>query len=271
MITYNTDLSLKDKNILITGVSRPMGIGAAIVKRLASAGANVVIHGFSKYDEELKYPDISSNYPEKLACELISDGYNAYALPSFDLTEKFAPEKLVSEAARINGYIDGLVLNHAYSLSLPIGKWTQEHIDLHLNANVRASMLIIQAFADQLPEGKKGSVTLFTSGQFLGSMINEIAYAVSKEAVICLCKQAAVALAPRGIRVNCINTGPTDTGYMKPESQEYKQVASMFPSGRWGLPDDAARLVHFLQSDYSEWITGQVISSEGGFRRDVII
>ena len=78
---------------------------------------------------------------------------------------------------------------------------------MHLNANVRASMLIIQAFADQLPKVKR-FCNLIYKWTVLGSMINEIAYAVSKEAVICLCKQAAVALAPRGIRVNCINPAP---------------------------------------------------------------
>jgi 3-oxoacyl-[acyl-carrier protein] reductase len=271
MDTYKSELSLKDKNILITGVSRPMGIGAAITKTLARAGANVVIHGFSKYDEELKYTDSSSSFSEQLARDLHAEGYKVTALPSFDLSEKNAPEKLVSKAAEISGYIDGLVLNHAYSVCLPIGEWTQEHIDAHLNINVRASMLIIQAFAAQLPKGKKGSVTLFTSGQFLGPMIKEMAYAVSKEAIVCICKQAAVALAPKSIRVNCINPGPTDTGYMKPGDDDYKKVAGMFPAGRWGLPEDAARLVHFLQSNYSSWITGQVISSEGGYRRDVIV
>jgi 3-oxoacyl-[acyl-carrier protein] reductase len=128
-------------------------------------------------------------------------------------------------------------------------------------------MLLIQAFAAQLPSGIPGAITLFTSGQALGPMTNEIAYAVSKDAVIGLCRQAAAALAPRHIRVNCINPGPTDTGYMNPEDSPYRQVAKMFPSGRWGMPEDAARLVRFLQSDDASWITGQILSSEGGFDR----
>ena len=96
-------------------------------------------------------------------------------------------------------------------------------------------------------------------------MIKEIAYATSKEAIRGLCEQVAIALAPKNIRVNCINPGPTDTGYL--EGDAYKEIARMFPSGRWGTPDDAAKLVQFLHSEHAGWITGQLIASEGGFRR----
>ena len=78
-------------------------------------------------------------------------------------------------------------------------------------------------------------------------------------------RQVSVALAPKNIRVNCINPGPTDTGYL--EGSAYEGVARMFPSGRWGTPDDAAKLVQFLHSEHALWITGQNIASEGGFRR----
>ncbi len=101
-------------------------------------------------------------------------------------------------------------------------------------------------------------------------MVDEIAYAVSKDAIIGLCKQTAAALAMKKIRVNCINPGPTDTGYFDSEDEIYKKIAHQFPSRRWGMPEDAARLVHFLHSDYASWITGQVIASEGGFRRDAV-
>jgi 3-oxoacyl-[acyl-carrier protein] reductase len=98
-------------------------------------------------------------------------------------------------------------------------------------------------------------------------MTEEIAYAVSKDAIVGLCRQAAVALAPKGVRVNCVNPGPTDTGYLQPGSDLYQEVAHRFPSGRWGTPEDVARLVLFLHSDAAEWITGQIIASEGGFQR----
>ena len=93
-------------------------------------------------------------------------------------------------------------------------------------------------------------------------MANEIAYCVSKEAIICLCRQTSYLLGEKNIRVNCINPGPNDTGYCFGET--YKAVAKLFPSGRWGTPDDTADLVLFLHSFYAKWITGQVIASDGG-------
>jgi 3-oxoacyl-[acyl-carrier protein] reductase len=108
-------------------------------------------------------------------------------------------------------------------------------------------------------------VILFTSGQQLGPMPGELAYAASKGALVAVTATLADVLADRGITVNTVNPGPTDTGYAGEAVRE--RVARRFPGGRWGTPDDAARLVAWLCSDEAAWITGQVINSEGGFRR----
>ncbi len=256
-------LTLNNKNILITGVSRSQGIGAAIARTLAQAGANVIVHGYAPYDFTQNYSDADEKYFTELAYELEQQNIKLHRLPGSDLSQKDAPEKVIQQAVERVGYINGLVLNHAHSTWVPLGEWSAEDIDAHLSVNVRASMLMIQAFAKQLPEQEEGSVTLFTSGQSKGPMIKEIAYAVSKDAVIGLCRQASAVLAPQRIRVNCINPGPTDTGYLS--GDEYDEVARMFPGGKWLVPDDAARLVHFLQSDYARTITGQIITSDAGF------
>ena len=261
----SSSLSLDGKIILVTGVSRATGIGAEITRVLANAGAKVITHGYGVYDQSMQYSDADPSFPDQLAAELLMSGNYVKALGLSDLSKTGAAEDVVKQASSTFGYLDGLVINHAYSTHAPIGCWTSEHIDQHLQVNVRATMLMIQAFARQLPKNKRGAITLFTSGQYLGPMIDEIAYAVSKEAIIGLSKQASYALADQNIQVNCINPGPTDTGYLSGE--DYQQVARCFPSGKWGSPVDAARLVHFLQSDYSSWITGETIASEGGFRR----
>ncbi|MDA3847003.1 MAG: SDR family oxidoreductase [Vallitaleaceae bacterium] len=265
MIKNNMNLSLKGKHILVTGVSRSQGIGATIVSLLAEAGADVIGHGFASYDKSLEYKDADQAYYNLLEKDMRKKGLSVTMLPPSDLSLKETPEMIIKRVVGIFSYIDGLVLNHAYSVSLPLGEWTAEHIDAHMAVNVRAAMLMIQSFSKQLPEGMKGAITLFTSGQYLGPMIGEIAYSVSKDAIIGLTKQSAAALSQQNIRVNCINPGPTDTGYLDGES--YKNVANMFPNGRWGMPEDAAKLVHFLHSDYANWITGEVIASEGGFNR----
>jgi len=254
------NLSLKDKNILITGVSRVSGIGAAIARKCVQAGANVITHGNPQYDAEREYSDASNSFQADWAKK-----YNLKVISPSDLGDPNEPERVVTTARESLGYLDGLVLNHAYSVNADIFNCTAENIDNHFNVNVRASMLMIQAFAKQVDRKKGGVITLFTSGQYLGAMIDEIAYAVSKEAIRGLCTQAAAALAPHNIRVNCINPGATDTSYLTGEA--YDRVEKMFPAGRWGTPEDAAKLVHFLHSDYAEWITGQTIASEGGFQR----
>ena len=260
----NSSIRLDGKKILITGVSRPMGIGATLAKRLAEAGASIAVHGFSDYDMMLGYKSAMPNGTEILAKQFQSLGLNVTAITPSDLEIPGIAEKVTEEATeKLNG-LDGLVLNHCYGVIEEIGKWKPEHIDPTLLINVRASMMMIQSFVNQADNLKDNAITLFTSGQYLSPMVNEIAYCVSKEAIICLCRQTARLLGDRNIRVNCINPGPNDTGYCFGEA--YKSVANMFPSGRWGTPDDAADLVLFLHSSYAKWITGQVIASDGGVK-----
>jgi 3-oxoacyl-[acyl-carrier protein] reductase len=110
-----------------------------------------------------------------------------------------------------------------------------------------------------------GRVVLVTSGQQLGPMPDELAYATSKGALVAITPTLADTLADRGITVSTVNPGPTDTGYADEAVRE--RVATRFPGGRWGAPDDVARLVAWLCTDEAAWVTGQVINSEGGFRR----
>ena len=263
-IMSNSSIRLDGQKILITGVSRPLGIGATLAKRLAEAGATVAVHGFSDYDLSVGHNSAIENGTQILEKQLCDSGLKVTALTSSDLEKPGNAEKVVDEAVEKLSGLNGLILNHAYSTYGEIGTWTPEHIDPHLLVNVRASMMMIQSFVNQADTTKENIITLFTSGQYLSPMVNEIAYCVSKEAVICLCRQTARLLGDKNIRVNCINPGPNDTGYCF--GDDYKAVAKMFPSGRWGTPNDAADLVLFLHSTYGKWITGQVIASDGGVR-----
>jgi 3-oxoacyl-[acyl-carrier protein] reductase len=104
-----------------------------------------------------------------------------------------------------------------------------------------------------------------TSGQDLGPMPGEVAYAASKGALAAVTKTLADQLADRPITVNAVNPGPVDTGYASAEA--YEAVRRRFPQQRWGVPDDPARLIAWLVTDEAAWITGQVLNTEGGFRR----
>jgi 3-oxoacyl-[acyl-carrier protein] reductase len=104
-----------------------------------------------------------------------------------------------------------------------------------------------------------------SSGQDLGPMAGEVAYAASKGALASVTRTLADQLADQAITLNTVNPGPVDTGYAPPAAHE--AVRRRFPLRRWGVPDDPARLIAWLATDEAAWITGQTISTEGGFRR----
>ena len=141
----------------------------------------------------------------------------------------------------------------------------QEELDKHYQINLRATLLLSSYFARSIEKERGGRIINLSSGQFKGPMENEIAYAATKGAVDALTISLAAELAPEGITVNAVNPGPTDTGWMDQDLKE--ELLKKFPQGRIGQPEDTARLVSFLASKEAEWITGEIINSEGGFKR----
>lgn len=243
------------RRILITGVSLPQGIGSTLARRFREAGYEVLVHGHSEYDRDMEYPDAGEVSP----CDEI------IRLKESDLSTKAGIHQLIDELGH-HAPINHLILCHAYSTHGEIDDWSFEEINNHMITNVTASMLLIQAFHKQF-KADAGCITLFSSGQSLGPMTVEIPYAVSKAAIANLAMQSSHAMAAENIRINAVNPGPTDTGYMEKESAIYKEIADQFHSKRWGTPDDVANLLLFLHSDEGKWVIGQTIDSEGGFRR----
>jgi 3-oxoacyl-[acyl-carrier protein] reductase len=184
-----------------------------------------------------------------------------------NLSDPGAPSRLIESAAATSRFLDILICNHARSGGDgPLGTLTAEMLDAHWAVNTRASVLLAQAFAAQHDDSRPGGRIVFmTSGQDLGPMPGEVAYAASKGALASITQTLADQLAGRGITLNTVNPGPVDTGYAPPDAHEI--VRRHFPQGRWGTPDDPARLIAWLVTDEAAWITGQVINTEGGFRR----
>lgn len=234
------------RNALVTGVSRRAGIGFAIARRLEEAGAQVFTHGWTPHDAAQPW------------------GADEGFAPSIeaDFADPAAPARVVGAAREALGALDVLVVNHARSGHGRLDELTAEDLDAFLHENVRASLLLVKEFAAQF-EGDSGRAVLLTSGAHLGPMAGEVAYAVSKGALAIATRTLAEELADRRITVNCVNPGPTETGWGLAELEPKPRM----PFGRWGEPDDAARLVAWLCSEDGRWITGQVIDSEGGFRR----
>ncbi|HXX49121.1 MAG TPA: SDR family oxidoreductase [Myxococcota bacterium] len=253
------ELPLKSRVALVTGVSRRAGIGFAIAKRLASLGADLYMQSFAPYDAE--QPWGADGDGGALAKELGALGAHAEEV-SVDLAEPEAPARLVAEAWRRCGRLDVLVANHAHSASGDLERVSAAEIDRHLAVNVRATLLLVQAFAARHDGRSGGRVVLLTSGQDRAPMPGELAYAASKGALSSLVRSLAVQLAHRGITVNAVDPGATDTGWANPEL--HAEVLAREPQGRWGLPDDAARLIAWLATDDARWVTGQIIHSTGG-------
>lgn len=180
-----------------------------------------------------------------------------------DFADPTAPAAVVGAAADALGPLDILVVNHARSGHGRLGELTADELDSFLHENVRASLLLVREFAARHDDSRPGGrVVLLISGQHLAPMSREVAYAVSKGALQQATLTLAEELADRAITVNAVNPGPTDTGWLVGQ-----EPGREMPFGRWGDPDDAARLVAWLCTDDARWITGQTIDSEGGFRR----
>ncbi|MEV7453992.1 SDR family oxidoreductase [Streptomyces nigra] len=261
-------LPLRGRTALVTGASRRGGIGHAVARRLAAYGAGVYLHHHVPRDAAMPW---GADRPEDVVAsvrEALGDpGARVVAGPG-DLSDPAAPAELIATAASaLGGRLDILVANHALSG----GDGTLDEIDAamldaHWAVDTRSVLLLVQAHARLRPAGPGGRVVMMTSGQDIaGGMPGEIAYALQKGALASITRSLATTLAERGITVNTVNPGPVDTDYLTGDA--YDAVAERFPGGRWGMPDDPARLIAWLATDEAGWITGEVVNSEGGFRR----
>ncbi|MED2971223.1 SDR family oxidoreductase [Fictibacillus sp. B-59209] len=254
---------LLGKAAIVTGVSRLEGMGAAFCRTLARGGASVFFTYWSNYDKGMPWGKKESD-PEILLHELKQFGLT-HGMMELNLAEADSYARLFDEAERTVGAPSILVNNACYSVNDTIATFTAEHLDKHYEINVRATSMLCVEFARRWNGVSGGRIINMTSGQSKGPMAGELAYAATKGAIDALTVTFSEEVGGQGITVNAINPGPSDTGWMNEET--HKHLATRFPSGRVGMPDDAARLVHFLASDQSEWITGQIIHSEGGFKR----
>jgi 3-oxoacyl-[acyl-carrier protein] reductase len=182
-----------------------------------------------------------------------------------DLSLPDSPEKLLDAVSGRLGPPSILVNNAAYSTRDGFENLDAETLDAHYAVNLRATALLSVAFARRYPGGPGGRIINLTSGQSLGPMPGELAYAATKGAIEALTVTLAAEVGHKGITVNAVNPGPTDTGWMTEELK--RELEPKFSLGGIGEPEDVARLVAFLVGDEARWITGQIIHSEGGFLR----
>jgi len=213
---------------LVTGAARANGIAAGIVPRLIADGWDVAT----------------------------SDLHDANYL--CDLSTATGPDQLISTVSEERGSIGALVLSHAHDIESGILDTTAASFDAHVAVNARASLLLIAAFARQVPEGG-GAVVALTSDHTTGNL----PYGASKGALDRIVISAARELGSKRISANVVNPGPIDTGWIDDEFRA--ALIPEHPLGRLGTPADIAAIVSFLISNEGRWVSGQLINADGGF------
>ncbi|HZF57943.1 MAG TPA: SDR family oxidoreductase [Rubrobacter sp.] len=259
----NPTADLRGRVAIVTGVGRRRGIGSAVCRALAARGADVVFSYWKAYDRAAPMAS-DEDEPEVLLEELRAAGVRAGAV-EIDLSRPDCAERLLDATADLLGPPSILVNAAAHSVRDGFEALDAETLDAHHAVNLRATALLSVHFARRYQGGAGGRILNFSSGQSLGPMVGELAYAASKGAIEAFTQTLAAEVGHKGITVNAINPGPTDTGWMTDELKG--QLAAKSPFGRVGEPEDVARLVAFLAMDEAAWITGQIIHSEGGFLR----
>lgn len=245
--------SLKEQTVLITGASR--GIGAAISRRFAAAGMNVVIHYLNSHDA---------------ADETVKDCKKAGAKEVFKITADLGSRNQIENMKKeleLHGMIPDILINNAgishYGMLADVA---EEQWDQIMNVNLKGTFLTTQQFMQHMVSQKYGRIINVSSIWGLTGASCEVVYSTAKGGINAFTKALAKELAPSGVTVNAVAPGAVDTSMMSDfDEAEKAAIASEIPAGRFADPDEIASLVYFLALPESGYITGQIISPNGGW------
>jgi NAD(P)-dependent dehydrogenase (short-subunit alcohol dehydrogenase family) len=236
---------LAGKRAVITGAAQ--GIGKAIADAFVAEGA------------ELLLADINAEHLAATATEL---GQEAFVC---DVARKTEIERLFARVTERWGALDILVNNAGVTHAAELDELTEEDFDRVFAINLKSALWATQAAARLMGEG--GAIVNMSSVNAILAIPNQIPYAISKSAMKQLTNVTALALAPKGIRVNAIGPGSIMTqmlaGIMTDRAAE-NRILSRTPLGRCGTPEEVAAIAVFLASGESSYVTGQTIYPDGG-------
>lgn len=241
--------NLTEKVILVTGASR--GIGAAIATTLAARGAKVIINFAG--DE---------NAAEQQVLKIKANGGDAIAIKA-DISKADEVKNLFDAAIAHYGRIDVLVNNAGIMITKLLKDTTDEDFARQFDINVKGTFNTMREAATKLADN--GSIINFSSTTTRVMMPAYSTYVASKAAVEQLTRVFAKEVGARGINVNSVSPGPTNTAlFTKGKPQEViDRLASLSAFNRIGEPEDIAKIVAFLSSDDAKWISAQNIGANG--------
>lgn len=252
---------------LVTGCSRPSGIGRAIALGLARAGADVAVTARDR-------PRPGGDPLDALVGEISDIGRAGLAVRG-DVGIRADADRMVAEAVKRLGRVDVLVNNAAAPHGAdrgPTWEVPEEAFDEVMRVNAKGVFLMSAAVVRHLLErGSPGRIVNIGSGVARRGMPDRAAYSASKAAVMSLTQSMATELGPHGIAVNTVNPGYIRTGRTAPGGWEQLQQSSRgaglglsVPLDRMGEPADVARVVVFLAGPASDYVTGQALNVDGG-------
>lgn len=241
--------SLAGKTALVTGGSR--GIGAAIVRRLASEGVAVAFTYAA-----------ASAAADKLVADITANGGTAVAIKA-DSAEPAEVQAAVGQAVQRFGRLDILANNAGIISNGTVDTYALADFDRILAVNVRAVFVAVQAALPHMGEGGRIIITGSVAADRTG-LAGSAAYGMSKAAVAGLTRGMARDLGSRGITVNVVQPGPTETDIVSDESVRAR-LRPMMALGRMGSSDEVASLVAYLARPEAGFITGAALTVDGGF------